>query len=278
MVPSSPSSSGRVAVVTGANKGIGFFIALQLGLSGLFSNIILGCRDPSLGSIASTEIQNQLPDTVTVKSLPLTIGDKESHQQFHDSIEKEFGRLDCLVNNAGFAYKGSDPTPFIGQTKKTFEINFYGTVDFTQTMLPLLRKGIDARLVNVASMAGRLSQLSPELQSEFSDPSLTIPKLYELTNKFEADVQAGVHQQNGWSSSNYGMSKLALIAATKVWAREEKPTISVNCCCPGYCRTDMSSQRGPRPPEEGARNAVIPATMESPPTGEYFSDYQVATW
>jgi NAD(P)-dependent dehydrogenase (short-subunit alcohol dehydrogenase family) len=279
MVPLSPSSTtGRVAVVTGANKGIGFFIALQLGLSGLFSHIILGCRDPSLGSAASAEIQSRLPGSVTVKCLPLTIGDEVSHQQFCDNVQEEFGRLDCLVNNAGFAYKSSDPTPFRGQTKKTFEVNFYGTVDFTERMLPLLRRGTDPRLVNVASMSGRLGQVSPELQARFTDPHLTIDQLKRLTRQFEDDVQAGVHRQNGWSDSNYGMSKLALIAATKVWAREEGPAIAVNCCCPGYCSTDMSSHRGTRPPEEGARNAVIPATMDDPPSGEFFRDYQVGTW
>mmetsp|Transcript_1351 Transcript_1351/g.2361 ORF Transcript_1351/g.2361 Transcript_1351/m.2361 type:complete len:195 (-) Transcript_1351:29-613(-) len=194
-------------------------------------------------------------------------------------MEQEFGgKIDVLVNNAGFAYKGADPTPFEGQTKKTLETNYFGLVDFTEKMLPLLRKGEDPRLVNVASMSGRLGQVSKELQEKFSDQSLTIEELNALMKQFAEDVQNGVHKQKGWSNSNYGISKLGVIAATKIWARQEAPTTSVNCCCPGYCSTDMSSHRGPRPPQDGARNAVIPATMENPPTGEFFQDYKISSW
>jgi carbonyl reductase 1 len=268
----------RVAVVTGANKGIGFYIALQLGLSGLFSNIIIGCRDAVRGAIASQEIQQHLADSVSVQAVVLTIGDHQSHSEFCKRMEEEFGKVDVLVNNAGFAYKGSDPTPFAGQTKKTLETNFYGLVDFTEQMLPLLRRGKDPRLVNVASMAGKLRQVSPALQAKFSDPKLTMNQLQELMEKFERDVQNGVHSQEGWSNSNYGISKLGVIAATRIWAREKAPVIRVNSCCPGYCATDMSSNRGTRSASDGAKNAVIPATMENPPSGEYFSDYIVSQW
>ena len=268
----------RHILVTGANKGIGFYIALQLGLSGLFSNIIIGCRDATRGAVASQEIQQLVADSVSVQSVALTIGDRQSHSDFCKRMEEEFGKVDVLVNNAGFAYKGSDPTPFAAQTKKTLETNFYGLVDFTETMLPLLRKGKDPRLVNVASMLGRLRQVSPELQAKFSDPKLTMEQLQKLLNKFEKDVANGVHSQEGWSNSNYGISKLGVIAATRIWAREEAPTISVNSCCPGYCATDMSSHKGTRSASDGAKNAVIPATMENPPTGEFFSDYKISQW
>lgn len=268
----------RIAVITGANKGIGFHIALQLGLSGMFSNVIIGCRDAARGAVASQEIQRQVADTVSVQSVALTIGDQQSHSEFCKRMEEEFGKVDVLVNNAGFAYKGSDPTPFAGQTKKTLETNFYGLVDFTERMLPLLRKGDDPRLVNVASMSGRLRQVSPDLQEKFSDPNLTMEQLQELIKKFERDVQNGVHSQEGWSNTNYGISKLGVIAATRIWARDEAPTISVNCCCPGYCATDMSSHQGSRSASDGAKNAVIPSTMENPPTGEFFSDYKVSQW
>jgi len=269
----------RIAVVTGANKGIGYFIALQLGLSGLFSNIILGCRDIQRGTTAANQIQALVQGKADTKIefSPLVIGDTASHSSFCERMETEFGKVDVLVNNAGFAYKGADPTPFEGQTEKTLNINYFGLVDFTEKMLPLLRKGSDARIVNVASMAGRLGQVSPELQKKFSDESLTIDNLNTLMNQFKSDVQAGTYKVNGWSSSNYGLSKLGVIAATKIWARQE-PTIKVNACCPGYCATDMSSHKGPRSPDDGAKNAVISATMENPPTGEFYRDYKVATW
>lgn len=266
--------------VIGANKGIGFFIALQLATSGLFENIILGCRDVQRGETAAKEIRSSANNKATVSSVPLTIGDHSSHVAFRAQMEKDFGKVDVLVNNAGFAFKGADPTPFAGQTKPTLDINYRGTVDFTELMLPLLRKGTDPRIVNVASMAGHLSQIpSKELRDKFTSPTLTMAELNQLVDKFESDVQNGTHRQEGWGNSNYGMSKLAMIAATKIWAREEAPSsIVVNCCCPGYCQTDLTSQRGTRDPNDGAKNAVIPATMENPPTGEFFADYTVSTW
>ena len=273
------SSVSRIAVVTGANKGIGYFIALQLGLSGFFSRIILGCRDTTRGSAAEAQLQSIAGDKTNTKFqfVPLTVGDASSHSAFCQRMQDEFGKVDVLVNNAGFAYKGADPTPFEGQTEKTLNINYYGLVDFTEKMMPLLRKGDDPRLVNVASRAGRLGQVSKDLQTKFTADNLTIEELNALMDEFKSDVQAGVHKQKGWSNSNYGISKLGVIAATRVWALREQ-SIRVNSCCPGYCSTDMSSHKGPRPPEEGAKNAVIPATMENPPTGEFFSDYQVSEW
>jgi carbonyl reductase 1 len=272
------ASGGRVAVVTGSNKGIGYFIALQLGMSGLFQHIILACRDQGRASLAVESMRKELPSTVSVQSEQLTIGDPVSHNSFAAKLEQSFGKVDCLVNNAGFAFKGSDPTPFRDQTKPTLDINFRGTVNFIESMIPFLKRGSDPRIVNVASMVGRLSQVSPELQKKLSSPSLTMDELQALVDDFEAKAQLGTHQSAGYSNSNYGMSKLALIAATKVLARDHAGVISINCCCPGYCKTDMTSQHGTRDAADGARNAVIPATMESPPTGAYFSDFLVASW
>ena len=75
------------------------------------------------------------------------------------------------------------------------------------------------------------------------------------------------------------MSKLAVIAATRIWARDEAVNgIKVNCCCPGYCDTDMTSHKGPRSPADGAKNAVLPATMDDAPTGQHFSNYEISDW
>ena len=98
--------------------------------------------------------------------------------------------------------------------------------------------------------------------------------------KFEADVDSGKYKENGWSSTNYGMSKLGLIAYTNMIARQEAGNkIQVNSCCPGWCDTDMSSHKGPRPPAEGAKNAVILCNLpEDGPTGTYWADFKQATW
>ena len=261
-----------------------YLSALHLATSGLFSYVLLGCRDSTRGQQAVADIlargKGKIAPTTEIKYLPLTVGDEASHEQFRQAVEDQYGKLDCLVNNAGFAFKGADPTPFVQQCKPTIDINFRGTIDLTETLLPLLRRGTDARIVNVASMAGHLSQIrSAELRSEFASKALTMDRLRDLVDEFEEDVMAGRHIEKGWGNSNYGLSKLALTAATKILAREEAANnIKVNCCCPGYCDTDMTSHKGPRPPEEGALNAILPATMENCPSGEYFSNMKVAEW
>lgn len=278
----SSKTSGRVAVVTGANKGIGFYIALQLATSGLFSNIILGCRDSSRGNKAVQDIESKLGNAGTkISYLPLDIGDSKTYTSFRDSIEKDFGRLDVLVNNAAFAFKNADPTPFQEQCKATLDVNFRGTLDFTEEMLPLMRtKSTDTRIVNVSSMAGRLRQIkSPQLRDQFISPTLTLNGLRSLVDKYQTDVLSGKHLETGWGNSNYGMSKLALIAATKVLARDESiNNVKVNSCCPGYCDTDMTSHKGPRPPEEGAKNAVLLAVMEDCPSGEFYQNMKKSEW
>lgn len=174
--------------------------------------------------------------------------------------------------------KGPIPTPFHEQTKPTLDVNYRGTIHLTEQLLPLLKKGDDPRIANVASMSGSLRTItSNELRTRFRSSSLTIKELDGLVDSFESDVRNGTHRSMGWGNSDYGMSKLALIAATKVLAREN-PGVIINCCCPGSCKTDMSSQRGTRQPSEGAKNAVLPATMDDPPTGQYFADFQVSQW
>jgi carbonyl reductase 1 len=288
--PTTNVFAGRVAVVTGSNKGIGYMIALQLGLSGLFQHVLLGCRDTNRAEDAVHRLKTEfaqaerLSGGVAVSSYPLTLGDESSHQEFAQHVSDTFGKCNVLVNNAGTAYKGADPTPFREQCQPTLDVNFRGTVDFTERMLPLLRRaaveGQDARLVNVASMSGRLNQVTDQAKVDrLTSPDLTMPELMKLVDGYQDSVLDGTHQEAGWGNSNYGMSKLAVIAATKIWARQEQIVrISVNCCCPGYCKTDMSSQKGTRDPADGAKNAVIPATMKNPPTGEFFENYEVGQW
>mmetsp|Transcript_7937 Transcript_7937/g.24505 ORF Transcript_7937/g.24505 Transcript_7937/m.24505 type:complete len:268 (+) Transcript_7937:70-873(+) len=261
----------RCAIVTGANKGIGLQIAKQLLPS--VSLLILACRDAGRGE-AAVKALGGAPAVFE----ELDISSESSIDAFAERIAEKYGKIDVLVNNAAIAFKAADPTPFKGQTKPTLHTNFHGTFRLTEKLLPLLSKSDDGALVNVASMAGKLSQLSESRQAQFASDELTKEKLVSLVDEFEADVAADAHKEKGWSSSNYGFSKLAVIAYTKILAREAPATLKVNCCCPGYCATDMSSHKGPRSADDGAKNAVMLALPGVPHSGVFIRDEKVAEW
>jgi carbonyl reductase 1 len=219
----------------------------------------------------------------------LDIADKASIDAFVSHMENNVKRCDGLINNAAIAFKGSDPTPFKDQAAATLNINYFGTADLTDKLIPLLRStGEDPFITTVASMAGKIAQIKgDELREKFLADTLTRDELDGLVNKFISDVQNGNHLEEGWGNSNYGFSKLAIIAYCRLRAREETESaasgnnsnkmIKINWCCPGYCKTDMASHMGPRPPEEGAKNAV----MLSPPGeshGVFIQDYAPSEW
>jgi carbonyl reductase 1 len=274
-------SSQKVALITGGNKGIGFQIAKKLGASGMNIKTIIGCRSVDLGEAAAKELQSAGCDVVFKK---LDICDPASIESVRASIEKDFGGLDILVNNAAIAFKGSDPTPFKEQARPTIMVNFFCTLDVTKAMLPLLRKSSSARIVNVASMAGHLRILpSEERKSKFTSPALQLGDLELMMHEFVSDVETGSHSKNGWPNTCYGMSKLGVIAMTNVIARDE-PKIMVNSCCPGLCATDMSSMGGSRTAEHGARTPAMLALMpdskaeRAQPSGKFFSDEAEEAW
>ncbi|CAK9050299.1 unnamed protein product [Durusdinium trenchii] len=269
-VPKEPAGPAALAVVTGGNKGVGFHVAQQLQEAGL--RVVLGCRNRTLAEEAAARLGCEYEI--------LDLGSEASIEAFAKQMEKKYKRLDVLVNNAAIAFKAADPTPFKEQALPTLKINLFGTMRLTDRLLPLLRataaqSSSPPRVVNVASMAGRLRQLSPALQSEFASETLDRPRLLRLVFSFVSAVQSGRHREMGWSDSNYGLSKLALIAYTRLLAREE-PQLQVNACCPGYCCTDMSSNRGGQDPAVGARTVL--AAERSGRSGEFFENERISEW
>lgn len=147
----------------------------------------------------------------------LDISDRNSIAHFVHGIERDFGKIDILVNNAAIAFKASDPTPFEQQARPTVHTNYFGTLWTTQALLPLLRKATNPRIVNVASSAGHLRIIpSKQIRDQFTSPDLTIDKLSALMEEFVEAVEAGKHAAEGWPNSCYGTSKLAVIALTQV--------------------------------------------------------------
>lgn len=273
------SQHGRVALVTGANKGIGKEVARKLAGVCTF----LGCRDNELGESAARELREGGCD---VRSIQLDITDPASVLAARDRIVAEHGRLDILVNSAAICY--NDPTlygrceftHFTKQAAPTVNTNFFGTLSITRAVLPLLRAAPAPRIVNVVSYAGRLSILrSLERVEAFTSPTLTVKQVEDFMKEFVRDVEAGVHASRGWPSTCYGMSKLGLIALTKVLARDE-PQVMVNSVDPGYCATDQNMHQGTRSAEHGARTPAFLALLPSSRfvSGKHFFDEAEVEW
>lgn len=246
----------RVALVTGANKGIGLQIARDLAAHGL--TVLVGSRDLAKGEAAARSIG---PDAHAV---PLDVTDQTSIAAAAVRIRGEFGRLDVLVNNAGIAYAGKPGTPFeermktnvpstgsLDNMRAVFETNVFGVAAVTQAMLPLLREAPAGRIVNVGSSAGSLTR--------GSDPNWEHRHVFGLA---------------------YSPSKAALNAITLALANElETTNIKVNVACPGYTATDLNDHRGTRTVEQGARQAVRLALIgPDGPTGTFSDEDGPVPW
>jgi NAD(P)-dependent dehydrogenase (short-subunit alcohol dehydrogenase family) len=246
----------RVALITGANKGIGLQIAKDLVAKGL--TVLVGSRNLENGEAAAKSIG------ADAHAIQLDVTDQASIAAAAKRIRDEFGRLDVLVNNAGIAYAGEPGVPFeermktnvpstgsIDNMRAVFETNVFGVAAVTQAMLPLLREAPAGRIVNVGSTAGSLTK--------GSDPSWEHRHVFGLA---------------------YSPSKTALHAITLAFANElEKTNIKVNVACPGYTATDLNDHRGTRTVEQGAREAVRLALLgPDGPTGTFSDEDGPVPW
>ncbi|WP_233553862.1 SDR family oxidoreductase [Halococcus sp. IIIV-5B] len=232
---------GDIALVTGANKGIGYETARQLGEHGM--RVIASARDEQRGEDAIEELRE---DGVDAQFVQLDVTDESSIKAATQRIESEFGHLDVLVNNAG-VYAEDDASGISTEVLQwTYEANVFGAVAVTRAMLPLLRQSPAGRIVNVSSPLGSMAMLS--------DEEIPIGHLETLS---------------------YCSSKAALNAITAIFANElHEASILVNAVSPGYVATDLNDYEGENSPEEGARASVEAATLsDDGPTGQFFSNH-----
>ncbi|CAK4035005.1 Hypothetical predicted protein [Lecanosticta acicola] len=290
------ASQSRVAAVTGANKGIGLAIVRQLALqypsspfkSGPFL-IYLTARSPERGADAVKALNSdpQLKEAkvlsedggdTTIKYQALDISQTKSVQDFRDFLEKEHPEgIDILINNAGIAMDGFDSNV----VKKTLETNYYGTLEASQSLLPLIKPG--GRLVNVSSTSGLLNKYSDEIRDAFHAAAKTsVPAVTAIMQQFQQAVDQGKEKEAGFPSAAYAVSKAGETAYTKVLAMEEakKNTgILVNACCPGYVNTDMTKGRGRKTIDEGAKTPVMLALQDiGGKTGEFWRNEEADEW
>jgi NAD(P)-dependent dehydrogenase (short-subunit alcohol dehydrogenase family) len=241
-------SNKKIALVTGANKGIGYETSRRLASQGV--TVLLGARDGQRGKEAAAKLQAEGLD---VQFLSIDVNDQATHKAAYSFIEDKFGKLDILINNAAIALDGNrKPSEVDMQTlRKTFDTNFFGVVAVTQALLPLIHKSEAGRIVNVSSGLGSLTQ--------HSDPTWAFYPVKLLA---------------------YNTSKTALNAFTVMLAYELKDTpIKVNAADPGFTATDMNDHRGHKTVEQGAEVIIQLATLPvDGATGGYFDDQGVLPW
>ncbi len=238
------ATESKVALITGANKGIGFEVARQLAHQGF--SVMLGARDKQRGEEAAAKIPG-------ATFLHLDIDKPETITAAARQLEEKYDHLDVLVNNAGIV-DFTDGLPGVANleaVRRTFETNFFGALAVSQAMLPLLRKSAAIRIVNVSSTLGSLT-------------ANAVPN-----NPYEAFRFIG-----------YSGSKAALNMLTIDLAAELKDTrAKVNSACPGYVATDINNNSGPRSVEQGAAIIVHLATLDAEgPTGGFFDDAGSIAW
>lgn len=232
--------SERVALVTGANRGIGFEVCRQLARAGFA--VILGARDAEKGTGAAEVL---IGEGLNVLPRQLDVTDRGSIDGLRLWAQDRFGKLDVLVNNAAVLYDSwqSAAGADLKLVREAFETNTLGAWRMCQAFLPLLRRSAGGRVVNVSSESGSLAGM-------------------------------------GGGTPAYGVSKAALNALTRMLADELRgDRILVNSVCPGWVATEMGGPDAPRSVEEGAAGVVWAATLpDSGPTGGFFRDGEPLPW
>lgn len=267
------SPSKRVAIVTGGNRGIGLETCRQLVAQGVA--VVLTARDEAGGQRAVTDLANRGQDASFVRLDVCSADDIAALVQF---MRSNHGGVDIVINNAGVSFNGFGATI----ARETTEINFFGALNVTEALLPIVRPG--GRVVMVSSGMGERSMLGEALRERFHDQSLTRDELAQLMQQFIDDVAARRHTDTGWPSSAYcvskiGMTKLAEILARDMDAQGNPGKILINACCPGWVRTDMGGERADRSVEQGADTPVWLGLLDdSGPQGGFFRDRAPASW
>ena len=246
-------SGKKVALITGANKGLGLEISRQLGQQGI--TVLIGSRDSGRGEAAVATLK---AEGIDARAIKLDVTSEADIAAAVASIEEDFGKLDILVNNGAISIDGNGDwsvsnaaTIPIADLRATYDTNFFGVVALTQSLLPLIEKCNAGRIVNQSSILGSLTL--------HSDPESPIYSTKLL---------------------GYNSSKSALNAFTVHLAYALKDTpIKVNSAHPGWVKTDMGTDAAPMEIPEGAKTAVELATLPADgPTGGFFHLGQVLPW
>jgi len=244
------SEQKKVALITGANKGIGLETARQLGKLGV--TVLVGARDVAKGEAAVAELKK---DGVDAKAIKLDVNDAADYAAVAKEVEASYGVLDILVNNAGVmldARTGNETSTTSDKVlRDTFDTNFFAVIGLTQALLPLLRKSAGGRIVNLSSVLG--------------------------SNTLHATPGSSIYNAKTFA---YDASKAALNSFTIHLAHELKGTkIKVNSAHPGWVKTEMGGDGAMMELEDGAKTSVELATLPADgPSGTYVHMGEALPW
>uniref|UniRef100_A0A7N0TSB3 (+)-neomenthol dehydrogenase-like n=1 Tax=Kalanchoe fedtschenkoi TaxID=63787 RepID=A0A7N0TSB3_KALFE len=270
MAEKSPSSTARrYALVTGANKGIGYEICRLLASQQVV--VVLTARNEKRGLVAADKLKaSGLSDYIVFHQLDLK--DPSSVASLAEFIRSQFGKLDILdgVNLDEIMLQPYD------LAEECQQINYYGARRVIEAHLPLLESSDCPTIVNVSSIAGLLKDIPGKtIRTTLNDiDNLTDQKVEELLDEFLRDFKTGDFEPRGWprNLAAYTMLKAALNTCTRLLAKKY-PKLCINSVCPGYCRTDITHNTGPFSVEDGARNVVKFALLpdgSGGPSGRFF--------
>jgi NAD(P)-dependent dehydrogenase (short-subunit alcohol dehydrogenase family) len=237
------AKESKVAFITGGNRGLGLETARQLGKQGV--TVVIGSRDAVKGEEVAEILR---AEGARVEAIRFDITRQADYQEAYNYFEKKYGKLDILINNAGVSKEpfgspnnASSVSPSV--LRDTFDTNFFGTIELTQVLLPLIKKAPEGRIVNLSSILGSLA--------------------------LHADPESPIY---GFKALAYDASKAALNAFTVHLAAELKDTkIKVNSAHPGWVKTEMGTDAAPMEIPDGAKTSVQLALLAPDgPTGGYF--------
>ena len=213
------------------------------------------------------------------KYRPLDVQSPQSISHLVDDLNREHpDGIDILVNNAGIAVETVQGFR-LATVDQTLATNYYGTLNMTEGLLPLVAKK-QGRIVNMSSMLGKLKKYPAPIAERFREAK-EVSEVTELVNEFRNAIAAGDHEEKGWPSSAYAVSKSAVTAISKIMGQKslKKHGVLVNSCCPGFVRTEMTHGRGKKSPDQGTRTPVKLAIDDVNSTsGEFWEHEEVSIW